>query len=353
MRLQLYENVPDGNSALTPAGLIEVERLKGCLPVDALVSDGQPYIEWMEMSDVTLSEPFFQQTVEKARMKHPARNDFITDINALIQFEKLADFLRPTGFIFHASRCGSTLVSNACRALRDTLVFSEPYVVDKLVGQFFTMAQGEGLLTHLWQIFLRGAVSALGQRMSGQERHFIIKFACCGILQLKLIRRIWPEVPWVFIYRDPVEIMVSNLKNVPDWMLTEEQPEHTSAMLELTQRDVSRMSRDEFCARALGKFYAMAAEQADDRAMLIAYEQLSPETLSEVASFFGAAPSAAEMDEITRVSRLYSKDSTRAFGGDADIKRRAASPLTLEMAERWAAEPFERLRRRHRQSVGH
>ena len=41
--------------------------LSGWLPVDAVVVDGRPGLWWMEMSGVSLAEPFFQQTVERAR----------------------------------------------------------------------------------------------------------------------------------------------------------------------------------------------------------------------------------------------------------------------------------------------
>src|SRR6185295_17405222 len=39
--------------------------LKGFLPVDAVVVDGRPGLQWMDMSGVSLAEPLFQQTVER------------------------------------------------------------------------------------------------------------------------------------------------------------------------------------------------------------------------------------------------------------------------------------------------
>ena len=348
MKLQVYEDAPPAVGVARPARVADAEELRGWLPVDALVCDGRPYIKWMDMRGVQLAEPFFHQTVERVRRSRPARAELVTDIDALLQFEKISASLRPTGFIFHASRCGSTLVSNACAAVRDTLVFSEPDAVDKLLGQFLTRADGDDFQARLWQIFLRAAVGALGQRRAGGERGFVIKFACCGTLQLERVRRLWPEVPWVFVYRDPVEIMVSNLCNVPDWMRVEGQPEHTAAVVGVAPEEAARMGPEEFCARALGKFYGAAAAHADARAMLLAYERLTPETLVRVTRFFGAAPAPDEMEEIKRVSRLYSKDSARrrAFGGDSDSKRSRATPLIREMAERWARESYERLRQK-------
>lgn len=332
--------------------MIEVEKLKGWLPVDAVLRGGRPHVEWMDMNGVVLSEPFFQQTVERVGKTHAHGAALLTDINALIQLEKITDSLRPTGFIFHASRCGSTLVSNACGALRDALVFSEPRAADKLLGHFFLPGVGEGFQSHIWEIFLRGAVSALGQRRSGLERHFFIKFSCCGALQMDRVRRIWPDAPFVFVYRDPFEIMVSNMKNVPDWMRVEGQEEHTAAMLGVTPCEVLGMSGEEFCARALGKFYEAAGGRADAKTLLLDYEQISARSLLEVVRFFGITPSHEEVEAVKRVSRLYSKDTRRRRGFEADAvsKRDEASPLIKEMAGRWASEPYERLRAKARQA---
>lgn len=348
MKLQVYEAAPHAAFVVRPSRVADAEELRGWLPVDALVCGGRPYVRWMDMRGVRLAEPFFHQTVERLRREFPARAEIVTDIEALLQFEKIACAVKPTGFVFHASRCGSTLVSNACAAVRGTLVFSEPYVVDKLLGQLLTRSGGDEFEARLWLVFLRAAVAALGQRRAGDESGLVFKLACCSTLQLGRVRKLWPDVPWVFVHRDPLEIMVSNLSNVPDWMRVEEQPEHTAAVVGVTPEEVGRMSAEEFCARALGKFYDAAAAHADSRAMLLDYEQLTPDTLAAVARHLGAEPAPDELEEIARVSRLYSKDSTRRrpFDGDADLKRSQAAPLAREMTARWASEPYERLRQK-------
>src|SRR6185295_19439856 len=109
---------------------------RGWLPIDAVIQSEQPAIEWMDVGDAEFSEPFFYETI--ARLKsHPT---VVTELDSLLQLEKIADSVKPTGFIFHSSRCGSTLVANACRALNDSIVISEAPVVDKLASRFFTDA---------------------------------------------------------------------------------------------------------------------------------------------------------------------------------------------------------------------
>src|ERR1044072_6022705 len=155
--------------------------LKGFLPVDAVVVDGRPGLWWLEMSGVSLAEPFFQQTVERA--KRQGREERFTEFDVLLQLEKQLESVEPTGFIFHSSRCGSTLVANACRAVSGAIVLSEANAVDKLIARFITDADNT-VKESLYSVFLRGVVHALAQRRTCQERHLFIKFACCSFAQL-------------------------------------------------------------------------------------------------------------------------------------------------------------------------
>src|SRR5215212_4151666 len=110
--------------------------LKGWFPVDAVVVEGRPGLLWMEMSGIELSEPFFQQTVERARRNN--RRALFTEFDVLLQLEKQLESIPPTAFIFHSSRCGSTLVGNACRAISGAIVLSEANAIDKLIARFIT-----------------------------------------------------------------------------------------------------------------------------------------------------------------------------------------------------------------------
>ncbi len=68
------------------------------------------------------------------------RGELFTEFDVLLQLEKSLDSVAPTGFIFHSSRCGSTLVANACRAITNSIVLSEANAIDKLVARFITDA---------------------------------------------------------------------------------------------------------------------------------------------------------------------------------------------------------------------
>ncbi|HKG62003.1 MAG TPA: hypothetical protein VKB05_19750 [Pyrinomonadaceae bacterium] len=314
-----------------------LEDLKGWLPVDAVVVEGRPGLVWMEMSGVRLTEPLFQQTVERARSEKRAER--FTGFDVLLQLEKQLESVQPTGFIFHSSRCGSTLVANACRAVSHSIVLSEANAIDKLIARFITDVDNP-VKESLYSVFLRGVVHALAQRRSAEARHLFIKFACCSFAQLERIKRIWPNVPWLFLYRDPVETIVSNMKDVPPWLI-----DNDRRVLSSIIGNTAEMGLEELCARTIGSLYSTAYQLANGNSMLLNYKQLSVPVIARVLNFFKVSLSSEELERIARTSEVYSKEvsGTRAFVPDVDTKQKLASDLVREMSEQWASEPYRLL----------
>jgi hypothetical protein len=296
---------------------------------------------WMQMADVSFSEPFFQQTVDRVRAERPEQTERFTEFDALLQLDQILPRVNPAGFIFHSSRCGSTLLANACRSVKGSVVLSEANAIDKLVARFITDANNPAKES-LYSVFLRAVVNALAQRESGEQRVFI-KFSCCSVSQLERIRRIWPNVPWIFLYRDPVETIVSNVSNPPAWLLDDDR-RILAHITGTSPEQVAEMSLEELCARSIGSFFCTAHTLANDNSMLLNYKQLSLSVLYDVLRFFGVSPTAAQMEAITSRSRLYSKNEEgRPFVSDAETKRQNASKLVRDAAEQWANKPYSLL----------
>jgi hypothetical protein len=75
--------------------------------------------------------------------------------------------LPPTGFIFHMSRCGSTLVSQMLASIPDNVVISEAGPIDAVVQAQATLPDLDHDRHAEW---LRGVIGALGQPRTGGER---------------------------------------------------------------------------------------------------------------------------------------------------------------------------------------
>ena len=318
--------------------------LRGWLPVDAVVHDGRPGLAWMEMSGVRLAEPFFEQTVARVKSESPKRSHTFTEFDTLVQLERSFTSVSPSGFIFHSSRCGSTLLANACRAIEGAIVLSEAAPLDKLIARFITDIDEPRIKEAIYSILVRAVVAALGQKRFGDERHLFIKFGCSSVSQIERILRLWPRVPWVFLYRDPVETIVSNMQNRPAW-LADDDHRVLASITGTSPAEVAKMVPEELCARSLGSFYAAAHRVANERALLLNYNQLSPTVIAGVLKFFGVQPAATELESITRATQKYSKSTSgdRVFVADAETKQQAATDLVRRMAALWASETYQLL----------
>ena len=324
-----------------------ITDLRGWLPVDAVVVNGRPGLSWMDMTGVSLAEPFFQQTIERIKAEDPNREELFTEFDTLVQLEQTFDSVSPSGFIFHSSRCGSTLFANACRALDGAIVLSEPPAVDKLMARLITDVDEHHTKEALYSVFLRAVVAALGQRRTGDEHHLFLKFSCCSVFQIERVQKIWPNVPWVFLYRDPVETIVSNMQNLPTW-LQDDDHRVLASITGTSPNEVAAMSPEELCARSVGAFFTTALEAhrvANDRSLLLNYNQLTLTEIVNVLQFFGVEPAAAEMETIARQTQKYSKAASgeRAFVADTNAKQQAATDLVREIARAWAADSYQLL----------
>jgi hypothetical protein len=133
------------------------------LPFQVAALNGQAVVDWAHFGAAPLIHPFFEDSVRRA-LSRP--------LNRLLRYRStLGDLvaraadepnLRPTGFIFHMSRCGSTLVSQMLASLPHNIVVSEAAPIDAAVqtGQIETLA---------------AMVAAFGRKRSRNARGYFVK----------------------------------------------------------------------------------------------------------------------------------------------------------------------------------
>ena len=152
------------------------------------------------------TEPFQDEYISRCRQQ--LINQIIQPCSspafALQQAEMVAD-VKPTGFIFHLSRCGSTLVSGCLSELESTCVFSEsPLLTEVLLDGDLSLVQQKNFL----RAFINLQAAAFPNRP-----HMIIKWNAWDIFCWEIIRELHPQVPVIFLVRDPVEILASHQRS--------------------------------------------------------------------------------------------------------------------------------------------
>ena len=285
-------------------------------------------VEWLHSDEPDFPDAFLDDTF--ARLRQRPANVLFTRTTSLADLEAWAEAspgIAPTGFVFHVSRCGSTLLAALLGRLPGALVLSEPGPVDSL------LRAGARLGRERQVRLLRAMISALGQaRAPGQDRLFV-KFDAWNTLQLPLVREAFPDTPWVFLRREPVEVLVSALArrgvHVSPGMLP-------PSLFGLAEADLA--DADAWAAKALGAIYrAGEAHQALGGGLILDYRDLPKAAWTTVAAHFGIVPGQADIEGMRALSAGDPKRSGQPFQPDAAAKRAAASPAVRALAARWIA----------------
>jgi hypothetical protein len=309
------------------------EDLSQWVPERVRWGGASPVVEWIHCGGRRFTEPFFEDTVRRFR-REPSTAEARRQ-TGMEEVEAWADArpgLPPSGFVFHLSRSGSTLISQMLAALERNRVMSEATPLDDVLRLEFRRPELDGERLAGW---LRAMVSALGQPAAA-ERHYFVKWDCWHIHQAALIRRAFPQTPWIFLYRDPLEVLVSQMRNPGAWTV----PGALEAAL--TGGADARQRREEYCAQLLAGICRAAIEQ---RAVLVNYTELPEAVCGRLAAFFGVEYPAAERQQMLAAAQFDAKSPQFHFAGDGEAKRRAASPHAVEAAEHWTAGVYRELER--------
>lgn len=298
-------------------------------------------VEWGYAGAKRLTEPFLHQTLTTlSRQPFNEVFRYATPLATLLERAQHLPGLAPAGFVFHMSRCGSTLAAQALAALPDSVVLSEPEPLDSLFG---LLNENPGLAETDRIALVRSLVAALGQPRRAGDRRLFIKLDAWHMAWAGLLLRAFPYTPWVFLYRNPVEVLVSH-QRMPGSQLIPGVL-HPSFALPPPDDPQAAYQPVEYGARVFSSILH-AAEHAIGvfpGGRLVNYSELPEALWSSLAGHFRLALSPAEQALIADACRHDAKEPMRRFSADAADKQRSADAWLWELARRWLDGPYQRL----------
>ena len=163
---------------------------QGWIPIRVFWRGAEPMVDWCLLGRRRFTDPFFETTILR-HLDHPFHHAFRrqTPIEALAGWSEKSPGIRPSGFIFHESRCGSTVICRMLAALEQNVVLAEPIPADSILRAHFRRPE---IPTEQRIAWFRWMISALGQRRGGEERHLFVKFDAWNIAELPVIRQAFP-----------------------------------------------------------------------------------------------------------------------------------------------------------------
>lgn len=280
-------------------------------------------VAWIATDGLGYTEPFFDETLRRFR-RLPANRGRELRTTPLDALEGIAG-PEPDAFIFHVSRCGSTLLAQMLAALLHHTVLAEPPLVDEILRLPRVRPETTDAERVAW---LRGAVAALARPRAATSQRLFVKLDCWHIFDVPLVQRAFPRTPLIFLHRHPVEVLAS-LTRQPSMTLVRDTvlPEQ----LGLTRAERDALSPVEHAAAILGAFYRAAHEQLG-RLRAVDYTQLPAFVWKALP---GCAFDAKERALLAAAAQRDAKNPGEDFQPDSARKRAGATPELLAAAERW------------------
>ncbi|GAB3965179.1 hypothetical protein GCM10028806_03940 [Spirosoma terrae] len=263
--------------------------------------------EWFYAGTNRFAEPFFDETIVRC-MSHPYNSSpykATTTLESLIDVSLRSTPIEPTAFIFHISRCGSTLLSQLLAIPERHIMVSEMPLIDStLRHSYLTPAQKESVLA--------AVIRLLGRQRSGKESHLFIKLDSWHFGFYDTFRRLYPEVPFILLYREPEAVMVSHqhrrgMHSVPGLI----EPE----LFGLTLQEVRSMTLDEYLANVLESYFRtmLTMVETDHNAHLLRYQQDGSALLNDLLALISVDIQSSEMDRMIQRSQFHSKFPEQRF----------------------------------------
>lgn len=249
--------------------------------------------------------------------------------------------LPPGAFIFHCSRCGSTLLARLFAMLATNRVFNEP-------GAFhaFRDAHWNGMSNPGVQRNLKVLIEAYGLDPVAQEVRLIIKFDSRAVLAVGALRRSFPDVPFIYLLRKPADVIAS-LVAAPPGFLGRENRAALSETLGGAERELADYTPEEWAAWYLSRNLETALAQAKCFSDVVDYETFATHYLPLVNRISGSHLT-GEARGVQAILSRHSKNPSAPFspGRSQDSHsfavREAADRMVGEAYGKWGGNCLNR-----------
>lgn len=297
------------------------------------------YREWQHIYSV-------QQLAQSARIA-----DYFSTPAQLLDIPDLVAAPRtPRGFILHMSRCGSTLLGKILARADGIGIINQPSVLQYgfwswITGSWQSRSNWRPESNTLNLVRLRNLVNLLCRQRLDNERDIFIKFISWNSLYVDFIRAAFPDVPTVFLYRDPVQVIASVFRETSAVLLA-----RGSRQAEfLAGKGATELAAMDDVAYLCSCYahYFRAILDAQPQPKLLSFAAFAPDALEKIlAVAFALQPDSHQLRQMREQFSVYSKDDRNqtSFSDDSKSKHRMLSDVHLRLAEQYCRAAWRKLR---------
>jgi hypothetical protein len=276
-------------------------------------------ITWCWAEGARFDEPFWTESISRL-MADPFRLLFqhTSTLDELRKHAETHNAAPPAGFVYHLSRCGSTLVGSALGSIPGTRVLSEPAPLDQLMRAMADQPEAEQIQAARWML------NTLSPPVSHEHERIIVKMDAWHIHFFPILRQAFPNVPWIFLGRDPIEVMVSHQGHSGAQMIPGALPRELFAIPE------GEHTITEYGAHVLAGILRAGVQHSLNGGLLVDYSELPDAIDGIITKHFG-------IDGLKVSSAVLERDAKNpvlTFTPDRAAKQARADEGTRELVGR-------------------
>lgn len=325
-----------------------LERIPGLVPI--AVNLQAAGIAWGDIGQFQLRQALYEWGLQAFDESVGIKDVIRTPLAVLAEDDLVPDALVPSGFLFHMSRCGSTVLSKALAHGDGNLVISEPDPLNQLL--FFLTDNNLALQLEAPERIgmLRNMILALGRRRQLENDRYYLKFSSWNVLLVETILRTFPGVPSVFVYRNPEEVMVSIDKR-PTGFAQAKPHVIAKSMSGCNRATLDQMSNEQYVAAVLARMIKSALDAPTMH--FLNYTAVGVESFPRLLAHFGYIPDTASLRAMSEQFDYdaKSREDRSKFGEDGAEKRAAVTASIRDACDQWLSDPFEILQKSERNLV--
>lgn len=314
--------------------------LKDWLPYRLIEESDGAYCRWLYMGNYTFDEPFFDQTISKCRglFENSQLKRSVSQIDVLPQWSQGFDSIAPTAIIFHVSRCGSTVISQLLGLNSTNIILSEVPFIDELLRLGVRNKSVEAIIQ-----FVESAIKLYGAKRNNSQQNLFIKTDSWHVHFYEHYRQLYPDSPFIFLYRRPDEVIRSQqqkrgMQAVPSVLEAE--------IFGFDKQVITSMPLDEYMAMVIETYFEAFLEiiPNDPLAIAVNYNEGMVNIVQKIAAASGITIAENELFDLRKRTTFHGKHPTQVF---AEKQIEVLPPRYLDKCFELYNE-LEKIRLRHR-----
>lgn len=283
--------------------------LRNWIPFRLFENSGAANCRWLYLGNDKITEPFFDDTIQK-RSRLPNNSQLkrsVSSIEILPEWAQQVETISPTAIIFHISRCGSTLVSQLLGLQPANIVLSEVPFFDELLRWGNKNNEIPVALP-----LLKAAIDLYGAKRNEISSQLFIKADSWHVHFYKQFRKLYPQTPFILLYRKPDEVIrsqqkIRGMQSIPGLLEAE--------IFGFNKNEILQLSLDEYMAGVLETYLQAFIKilNADKLALPVNYNEGGFVIVKKIAAFAGLSISEKDLEKMKQRSHFHGKYPEQVF----------------------------------------